>query len=136
MTEIKYRKLVMDMMEVSQAFSGPAAHNMEFERQDLGRVIKYKLRTMIPAEKMLEKTHTLVVTYPDGWMQALKVSISEKIRLPTWITKRYPIKYHTEKRTVTFKAYNLYPLLPTMLEDCGNGRQMIIEYIVPEEETK
>ena len=126
--EVAYENLVLDMLELSSTFSGPAAQNMEFERKQLGRIIRYKLKTMIPAEDVKKQAVVTTFKYPDGWFEALKEQ-----HFPGWLLDRYPVKYKEVSKTVIFTAYHVYPKLPMIMPDYGGARQMILNY-VPEEE--
>jgi len=85
----------------------------------------YSLHTLIPSEKMKEEKHTITVSYPATWWQALKEQY-----LSPWLKKRYPIKNKTKSETVTFTAYNLYPKFPDIMpERCIDAVQTIIKSV-------
>lgn len=83
--------------------------------------LMYSLHTLIPAENMKEETHTFNAKYPLNWKQAFKEQ-----HFPTWLKKRYPVKYKEITKTVKFTAYNIYPKFPAMYpERCKDAIQII-----------
>ena len=99
-------------LETSAVFNGHALASLSVDKyyDYLYQGLRYKIRTMVPAESMKEDTHTVSVEYPDGWWNAFKSQY-----LPDWILKMYPVKYVTKSDTVTFTAYMLYPKYPKVL---------------------
>ena len=83
--------------------------------------LMYSLHTLIPAENVKEETYIFKDKYPLDWKQAFKEQ-----HFPTWLKKRYPVKYKEITKTVKFTAYNIYPKFPAMYpEQCKDAIQII-----------
>lgn len=83
--------------------------------------LMYSLHTLIPAENVKEETHTFNAKYPQDWKEAFKEQ-----HFPTWLKKRFPVKYKEIRKAVTFKAYNIYPKFPAIFPDrCKDAIQII-----------
>ena len=81
----------------------------------------YSVHTLIPAENVKEETHEFNAKYPCNWKQAFKEQ-----HFPTWLKKRYPVKYKEIAKTVKFTAYNIYPKFPALYpERCKDAIQII-----------
>jgi len=106
--------VILDQIRVQSSFmmDGHALVHLTMDQyyNQICHNMEYKISTLIPAENMMEETHTVAVEYPDGWWNAFKAQY-----LPKYILKRFPVKYTTKKETVTFKAYMLYPKFPEVL---------------------
>ncbi len=61
----------------------------------------------------------LIVHVPTSWWQHFKVSV-----FPQWALKRFPVKYHTVKRTVKFNVSAIYPKCDRAIEG-GMGPSII-----------
>ena len=85
--------------------------------------LEYSLHTLIPAEKLKEKTHIFQVRYPENWWEAVKERF-----LPEWYKNGHPINYKTIMEEVRFTAYQLYPMFPDFMpEACIDGVNIIMK---------
>ena len=89
--------------------------NLKIERvhEYIRNELLYSLHTLIPAENMKEETHTVTVEYPETWWEAFKEQYFKG-----WLKTWFPVKYRTKTETVTFTAYNLYPMFPDFAPEC------------------
>ncbi len=126
--DYEIKQLVIDRLNTQRDFaiSGCALQSLTISKYKdvLMNQIMYSVRALIPAENVKESTHTVSVEYPDGWWNAFKEQY-----FPAKLLKRYPVKYVTKTETVTFTAYNLYPKFPEVYPECGDTRQVIIQYV-------
>lgn len=123
--EIRHHALTILACEKGINLGGFCIQNLRVcEKQGLfDNEVLYALHTLIPAENMKEETHTLEVSYPCDWRQALK-----KRFFPMWLKKRYPIKYKKITKRVKFTAYNLYPKFPAWYpKESANAVQTIVK---------
>ena len=85
--------------------------------------LQYSLHTLIPAEKLKEKTHLFQVSYPANWWEALKERF-----LPKWYKDGHQINYTTVMEEVRFSAFRLYPKFPNIMpEACVNGVDIVMK---------
>ena len=116
--------LIFDIVKLESAiaFDGFTMEKLTLdEYHDVVRnQLRYKLRTLVPAENMKRETHTVSVSHPKTWWDAFKVAY-----FPQWLVDRYPVDFVTKEDTVTFTAYNLYPKFPHAVE-CGDSWRQII----------
>jgi hypothetical protein len=127
MDECVKHTLVFLISEKRFVLGGFAYKNLSVDRiEDLARTkLLYSVRTLIPAEKLKEETHTVTVEYPGSWWQAFKEQY-----FPLWLKAKCPIKYKTKSETVTFIAYTLYPKFPAIMpERCVDAIQTIVKTV-------
>jgi hypothetical protein len=104
----KYVKQTLDLLIAEKRFAleGFALQNLSVDKIPslIERELLYSLHTLIPAENMKEETHTFNFEYPLTWWQSLKEQY-----FPSWLKRRFPVRYKKITKTVKFTAYNIYP---------------------------
>ena len=125
--DVKTEEILLRLLasETTLVFDGHALESFKLDSNynPILNQFVYRLNTMIPAENMKEETHTVSVTYPDGWWNAFKERY-----FPVWLLRRCKIGYVTKVETVKFTAYMLYPKFPRILRG-DTERQIIIKEV-------
>jgi len=81
--------------------------DIESYKDSISDSIMYKLRGFLMGERLREEKVNWKVSYPSSWWEMFKERYFTERLL-----NKFPVKYTTKKRNVTFKVYELYPKLP------------------------
>lgn len=74
----------------------------------------HRLTAFVLSERVVRETHTLTIDVPATWFQHLKAA-----RMRDWILRRWPVRYTTVKREVTFDKRLNYPAASIALPALG-----------------
>ena len=98
--------------EIEQELKGLAKERMraEFVTDEEAGLAWLKLKTEIYAERVDERSKTIVFSSPKTWWDMFKIEY-----FPAALLRKYPPKYDTQEKTVTFVARAVFPRLSLIL---------------------
>ena len=106
-----FNKLSLEKIKVALDINISEAQFRNFDiesyKDSISDSIIYKLRGFLMGERLREEKINWKVSYPSSWWEMFKERYFTKRLL-----NKFPVKYTTKKRNVTFKVYELYPKLP------------------------
>lgn len=107
-------KYVLEQLPItmSQYLDGHAMANLSIKRiaDTMTDHFAYHLRTYILGEKCHEAEQTVTFRYPKNWWEHLKYSHS-----PKWFTRKFPVGWKHEKKTVKFEKVVCFPKIAKVL---------------------
>jgi hypothetical protein len=120
MTESELPNIVLEKMKVvvGKRFSGQLLHDLTLQTEimrDEFDGLAIKLSSYVMAEEVDKRTKDVAFEYPKNWIEMFKEQ-----HFSDWLKERFPVKYKTITRKVTFRKMATYPKLNRVFPDEQN----------------
>ena len=128
-TEREYTQRVLRIVKVgtSQIIPGHVARTAEFTvTEQMGGDMLLGLSAEVMRDHIVNETQTVTLETPATWWQHFKSDHRDRFGF-RWLIKKFPIRWETWTKTVTFDRYYDYPDAAISLPEDQFGKFIVYE---------